>query len=417
MTDLASLRIDLDALRQDLLDLSQIGRSEADHGIYRTSYSDADMEARRWLVERMQKEGLEAHIDSVGNVIGRLGKGDAPSVVVGSHTDTVLCAGMFDGALGVIAGLACARALRESRGALARPIEVISFAEEEGRFGGMLGAEALCGKVTPARIMSAHDADGVMLHEALTRVGLEPMKVMEARRTPESMHAYVELHVEQGPVLDREQVSIGVVEGIAGVFKWIVRLIGKASHAGTSPMNMRSDAFMGVADFAHEIPRIIDEEGTHYSRLTVGRVELKPGHPHTIAGEAEFTLVGRDMSDSVMDALANACRKALNAISRRHGLRFEYEEFSWLGPTSCHSDIIELVEKTSEKLGYSSMRLMSGAGHDAQHFADVTRSGMIFVPSVEGISHAPDEWTHWQDVEKGANVLLQAVIELATRAG
>ena len=239
------------------------------------------------------------------------------------------------------------------------------------------------------------------------------MNALEARRKPDTMRAFVELHIEQGPVLDQSNTTIGVVDNIAGVFKWIVYLKGKADHAGTAPMNMRSDAFMGLADFAHEIPRIIDEHGTDRSRLTVGKVELKPGSPHTIPGEAMFTLVGRDSSAEVMRQLCDACRVVLSAIARRKKLMFEYEQTSWLDPVDCHPAIIGLLERHAKKMGVSYRHMPSGAGHDTQFMTQVTQAGMLFVPSVGGISHAPDEWTHWEDVETGCNLLLDAVLEIA----
>ena len=209
------------------------------------------------------------------------------------------------------------------------------------------------------------------------------------------------------------QKTIGVVEGISGVYKWLVKLIGKADHAGTAPMNLRSDAFMGLADFAHEIKRIIAENGTDKSRLTIGHVELKPGYAHTVPGEVEFTIVGRDMSEEVMRELADSSRKALSAIARSHGLMFEYEQMSWLAPKGMSPSIMAVIEQQAKSLGYSYEIMPSGAGHDAQFFADITPAGMIFIPSVNGVSHAPDEWSHWGDVEKGCNVLLQSVLQLA----
>jgi N-carbamoyl-L-amino-acid hydrolase len=178
-------------------------------------------------------------------------------------------------------------------------------------------------------------------------------------------------------------------------------------------MDMRSDAFMGMADFAHEIPRIIAENGTERSRLTVGKVELKPGSPHTIPGEAIFTLVGRDSSARIMQELCDICRRALSAIARRHNLMFEYEQVSWLDPRGCSPEIVELFERHAEDAQLSYKRMPSGAGHDTQFFVSFTQAGMIFVPSVGGVSHAPDEWTHWKDVEAGANLLLSAALELA----
>jgi N-carbamoyl-L-amino-acid hydrolase len=179
-------------------------------------------------------------------------------------------------------------------------------------------------------------------------------------------------------------------------------------------MNMRSDAFMGLADFAHEIPRIIDEDGTDRSRLTVGKVELKPGSPHTIPGEALFTLVGRDSDEDVMHELCNSCRKSLSAIARRHKLKFEYEQISWLAPMKCDLEVVEMLEREASVLEYSFLRMPSGAGHDTQFLSEITRAGLVFVPSVGGVSHSPDEWTHWSDIECGANLLLNAAIALAT---
>lgn len=401
-------------LQQTLMELAAFGYHEADKGVYRQGFSQEDMVARRWLMELAQKEGFNTYMDGAGNVVIRLGDADKPSVSMGSHLDSVPAGGIFDGTLGVIAGLEVLRVAKENNLALEFPLEVIGTSEEEGRFGGMFGAQALAGHVTPDWLFRAHDADGVMLKDAMEAHGMDPMDALKARRAPESMRAFLELHIEQGPVLEMHKKTIGVVEGISGVFKWIVHLIGKAGHAGTSPMHMRSDALMGLADFAHEIPRIVDEDGTDSSRITVGKVELKPGYPHTIPGEAMFTIVGRDMSAEVMKELADACNKALSAIARRHHLKFEYEQTSWLDPKPCNEAMTALVEKQAQKLKLDYMRMPSGAGHDAQFLTEITPTGLIFVPSVNGVSHAPDEWTHWQDVEAGANLLLNSALGLAT---
>ena len=170
---------------------------------------------------------------------------------------------------------------------------------------------------------------------------------------------------------------------------------------------------MGLADFAHEIQRIIDEDGTDKSRITVGKVELNPGYPHTVPGEAIFTIVGRDMDEKVMRELATACERALRAIARRHRLNFEYKEVSWLGPRYCSENMIALMEKKATARGWKYKRMPSGAGHDVQFFSEITESGLIFIPSVDGVSHAPDEWSHWHHVEMGANLLLDCVLAKA----
>lgn len=409
-------RINLDRVKNTLLELSHIGFNEEDKGIYRLGLSEADMQARHWLIELMAREGFDSHIDGAGNVYGRFGDRDQPSVTLGSHLDSVPAGGMFDGALGVVAGLEVLRVCKEQGLRTKYPLELVATSEEEGRFGGMFGAQAIAGQLTPEFVLNAHDADNYRLAEAMERAGLEPLDALTARRRPESMKAFLELHVEQGPVLEKSGNTIGVVDGISGVFKWIVRLIGKADHAGTSPMNLRSDAFSGLADFAHEISRIIDENGSDRSRLTVGKVELKPGNPHTIPGEAIFTLVGRDSEEEVMTELSLACRKTLSAIARRHNLMFEYEQASWLAPMQCDPEIVALFEHHAAALGMKFERMPSGAGHDTQFMTEITRAGMIFVPSVAGVSHAPDEWTHWHDVEAGSNLLLHAALDLAGRS-
>ncbi len=401
--------IQLDRLRDDLLELAEIGKRGDEPGVPRLGFTDADMQARHWLCNKIKQAGGIARIDEAGNVIGRWFDGDLPCVMTGSHIDSVPNGGIFDGTLGVLAGLECARALQDQGITPSRPYEIVAFADEEGRFGGMFGVQALTGTTTLEWVHQAHAASGEKLADCMKEQGFDPDRALDATREPGSIHAFCELHIEQGPVLEQTGNQIGIVEGISGVFKWMITLGGKANHAGTAPMDMRSDAFMGLADFAHEIPRIIAEEGTDKSRLTVGKVELKPGNPHTVPGEAEFSLVGRDTDLAVMNALALACRKTLSAIARKHNLHFDFEELSWLDPAPCHADVIERFKSKAEAMGLSHIVMPSGAGHDTQFMAEFTKAGMIFVPSVGGVSHAPDEWTHWNDVEHGAQLLYETV--------
>ncbi|RUO56860.1 Zn-dependent hydrolase [Pseudidiomarina homiensis] len=404
------MQINCERLKANLIELSKIGYNEEDRGIYRPGYSDADMESRRWLQEKAKAAGYETYMDGAGNVFFGRGELNKPAVLMGSHIDSVPAGGIFDGSLGVLAALEVMQTLDENQVVTETPVWGVATAEEEGRFGGMLGAQAISGKLNPDWIMSAHDADGVYLKDAMAAQGLNAMDALDAAWRPEQLKAYLELHIEQGPVLFQENLQIGVVEGISGVFKWIVHLKGKADHAGTAPMDMRSDAFMGLADFAHEIERIIAENGTDKTRITVGKVELKPGYPHTVAGEAIFTIVGRDMDEEVMKEVANACRKALSAIARKHRLMFEYEQSSWLAPKPCSAKLTDLIEEQVKALDYSYLRMPSGAGHDTQFLSEITDAGLIFIPSVNGVSHAPDEWSHWHDIEAGTNVLLHSVL-------
>lgn len=372
------------------------------------------MEARRWLCREMESLGLRARMDSVGNVIGRWEVGRGPAVLVGSHLDSVPHGGAFDGALGVVAALECVETLMESGIHPAAPVEVVGTSEEEGRFGGMLGAQAMAGVVPEAWFHSAEDDRGVKLADAMQKAGLDPQAYGAARREPSEIKAFLELHIEQGPVLDRAGRSVGIVEGISGVFNWHVVMTGTANHAGTTPMELRQDAFRGLADFASEVPGVLARHGTPASRLTVGKVDLQPNFPHTVPGRAEFSIVGRDMDEEVMTAMAAACRGVLANAAERNGLTFEIGETSWLAPTPCHADIVEAFVRQAAALGLDAPVMPSGAGHDTQVMAQLTRSGMIFVASRCGISHAPEEHSDWPDIELGANLLLHTLLDVAS---
>ncbi|MVF13046.1 Zn-dependent hydrolase [Ketobacter sp. MCCC 1A13808] len=407
--------INIDRVEKDLYQLAKFGFNEKDKGIYRQGFTDPDWESRLWLMEYFESYGLKVQMDGAGNVCARLepeGGESQPTIIIASHLDSVPAGGIFDGTLGVVAGLECIRIIQENNIPFRYPIEIIATSEEEGRFGGMLGAQALTGSLTLGWLENAKDPTGEKITDAMAKYGLDYHQALHAVRAPETIKAFLELHIEQGPVLEASKKTIGVVEGISGVFKWLIKFIGKADHAGTAPMNLRSDAFMGLAEFAHEIGRIIEENGTDKTRLTIGRVELKPGYAHTVPGQAEFTLVGRDMSEEVMKDVSDSCRKALSAIARRHRLMFEYEQMSWLEPKACSQYVMDVIEKNTQELGYSYQLMPSGAGHDAQFFSDITPTGMIFIPSVGGVSHAPDEWSHWSDVEKGCNVLLNSLLTI-----
>lgn len=409
----APLRVNFARLQADVEALAAIGRRE-DHGLYRMAFTDGDMQARDWLAGRIRAAGLELHVDGAANIHARLDwDGGRPSVMTGSHLDTVPGAGHLDGALGVLVGLECLRVLREADVPLRHPLEAVAFTDEEGRFGGMFGSQAVCGRLTPERIHTARDLDGVGIVEAMAAHGLNAMDALRAQRRPESIHAFLELHIEQGPVLDRAGVKIGVVEGIVGLFKWNVRLIGVANHAGTTPMDMRRDAFQGLAEFAGAIPRILEEDGGTRSVATIGRVELAPGAANVVPGRAEFSLEARDADPAVLERLGRAFRRALSAIARRRDLMFEFDVLSALEPVKCDPRVMHAIEAAAQQLGASHMALPSGAAHDTQMLAGLTRAGMIFVPSREGRSHSPAEWTAWEDIETGANVALNALYALA----
>ncbi len=410
---MSQLQINFPRLKNDIQTLATIGRGE-DHGLHRMAFTDADMEARAWLKQQISDAGLEYYLDGAANIHARLGwDGERPSVITGSHMDTVPGAGHLDGALGVLSGLECLRSMKEQNVATQYPLESIAFTDEEGRFGGMFGSMAICGLLSPDRIFQARDLNGVTIVEAMKRQGLDAMQALEAQRNPNTIHSFVELHIEQGPVLDRRKLHIGVVDAISGLFKWQVRLIGEANHAGTTPMDMRRDAMQGLAEISTEIPRILEEHGSPRSVATIGRVELFPGAANVVPGKAEFSLEVRDTSPSVLGELADAFRRAISAIARRRDLMFEFDVLSELEPAKSDSGIVDTIAGVCRDLGVNSTRMHSGAAHDTQFLSRITRAGMIFVPSKEGRSHSPSEWTSWEDIEVGANVLLNTLARLS----
>jgi N-carbamoyl-L-amino-acid hydrolase len=407
------LHINMERLRTDIETLASIGRRE-DLGIYRMAFSPDDIAGREWLKQRIHDAGLDVYVDGAANIFARLGyDGERPSVMTGSHIDTVPGAGSLDGTLGVLAGLECLRSLKEQGVETRLPLESVAFSDEEGRFGGIFGSSAVCGLLTPGSIHEARDLEGITLTDAMAAHGLDAMAALQAARRPASIHAFVELHIEQGPVLHRQGIRIGVVDAIAGLFKWNVRLIGAANHAGTTPMDLRRDAFQGLAEFAGEIPRILEEHGSRRSVATIGRVDIAPGAANVVPGRVEFSLEVRDTDSDTLTDLSGAYRRALSAIARRRDLMFEFEVLSEITPVKCDSGIVATVDEAARALNVDTLRMPSGAAHDTQIMAGLTRAGMIFVPSKDGRSHSPDEWTAWEDIECGANVLLNTLKRLA----
>ena len=409
-------RVEIERIKSDILALAEIGRNERDRGIYRMAFTDADMEGKRWLLHRIEETGLEAASDGAANVSGVLkGKSDSPRVFVGSHIDTVPCAGMLDGTLGVVVGLECLRAMKASGLIPDHTIELIAFSDEEGRFGGTFGSEAFTGLLTPEKITTAMDLGGKLLRDTMLEQGLDPIRALEARRAPDAIQAYLELHIEQGPVLDREQLQVGIVEQITGLRSWSLRLSGETNHAGTTPMSYRKDAFMGLADFAHELPRILEENGSEHSRATIGKAEILPGAANSVPGTVEFSLDFRDPSAEVLDELADAIQRALAAVARRRGLTFDLSGHGDIQPVASDPRLTGILAEEAERLQLRSLRMMSGAAHDAQLVGRIAPMAMVFVPSRGGMSHSPAEWSAWEDIEAGANLMLSALWRLGTQ--
>lgn len=406
--------IDRTRLRQSFEALASIGRVE-DGSIHRAAFSEADMEARRWLIREAEGRGLSAEMDGAANVlIRRAGEsGTGGSVLLGSHLDSVPAGGAFDGALGVLLGLECLTAIAERDLRTDRPVEVVAFSDEEGRFGGMLGSRALAGLLTPADIMQSADLEGVPLREAMREAGLQPDAALHARRPRGSVAAYIEVHIEQGPVLDESGRRLGVVSEICGLFKWVVTLRGRGDHAGTAPMHLRQDAFGGLAEFASEIPRLLEENGSDASVATIGNASLSPGAANSVPARADFSLDVRDGDAEVLTQLAGAMRRALSAIARRRSLMFEFEVIEEIDPISCDRRVMDAIARGARSEGVEPFVMPSGAAHDAQMMGQIAPMGMVFTPSVGGRSHCAAEWTHWEDVELAADVTLRAALDLA----
>ena len=407
------LRIDLGRLRQDIEALAAIGQDPSG-GISRPAWSPAHEAARAWLLGRIREAGLAARVDPAGNIFGRLGGATppAPVVMTGSHIDTVPRGGPLDGALGVLAGLECLRTLGTASGRLGRALEVAAFSDEEGRFYGLFGSRAMTGSLDPVLAERLADPAGLALPEAMRRAGFDLARAPEARRDPREIAAYVELHIEQGPWLEADDVPIGVVESIVGIRRFRLTFVGQPDHAGTTPMARRKDAFLTAAEYATKSRDLVVRDGQGRAVTTIGVVDVRPGVPNIVPERAALLQELRDPDPAALERLASRTLQAARRVARARGLVLEVEHLMRAEPVRMSPRIQAAIEATAEGLGLSTRRMPSGAGHDAQVLAAVTDAGMLFVPSQGGRSHRPDEWTDWPAIERGANVLLGTLLRL-----
>ena len=405
------VHVNLTRLRNDLETLGNIG-SIPEGGVWRSSFSEADMEARRWYLGRLEESTLQHWVDAAGNIYARVGDG-SPAVIAGSHLDSVPNGGRFDGALGVIAALECLRSIQELGVRTKLPIEAVAFTDEEGRFGGFIGSFAVIGTMTYEEVLRRRDLHDMPLADAMRLVGLDPRRIGDAQRHPKDVKAYVELHIEQGPILESMAVPIGVVQGIvAGSRTWIT-FGGRADHAGTTPMAMRKDAFLGAADFGLRAREMVLTEGSGTTVGTVGVVDLKPGASNIVPETAFLTLDLRDMSWDVLQRLLRRVDGLAHEVAANWGLDVTVERMRVSEPAQMSPSIQAVIDAAARGLGHKTHWMNSGAGHDAQVMAKITDTGMIFVPSRNGRSHSPAEFTDWDQVENGANVLLNTLLQLA----
>jgi len=409
-----SLRISRERLIRDLEELGEIGSSPG-AGRTRLALSPEDFEAREFLIERMKRAGLEVRTDQVGNIIGRREgkKEDAPIVAFGSHIDTVPNAGMFDGCLGVLSALEVIRTLNDAGITTLHPLEVVSFSNEEGvRFPLMTGSKVAAGVITVEDAYQQRDQDGVSYREALEKGGLSIDSLSPARRKKGEVKAWIELHIEQGPVLYSEGVKIGIVEAIAGLLHLIATIKGVPGHAGTTPMHYRKDPLIAAAQAVLEVNRVAKETGER-TVGTVGMLRVQPGAINVIPAQVEMSIDFRDIDAGRIASGTSLIRRYLEETCGRMGLELAITERARLDPTPMSKTVIESIRRSAEALGVSYRLMPSGAAHDTQNMARICDVGMIFVPSKDGISHSPLEWTDYDDASIGANVLLQTVIDLA----
>ncbi len=406
----ARATIDLARLRRDVEALATIGRTPTG-GISRPAFSPAYEEACAWLVERMRQAGLETRVDLAGNVVGRLGP-PGPAVLAGSHIDTVPDGGPLDGALGVLAALECARAIREAGVALGRGFEVVAFADEEGRYLDCLGSRAMAGQVAPSEVRRARDPAGRPLADAMRAVGLDPVHIGRARRSRRDLVAYLELHIEQGPVLEQQGVPVGVVEDVIGIAQTEYRFAGQADHAGTTPMATRRDAFLGAAEFAVRARDLVLARGSRHARLTFGVVEVRPQVPNIVPAETRLRQELREIVPDRLARLVAATEALATRVAHRRRLGLVAERLFLHPPVRLSPRLRGLIAAVARGRGLATLRMPSGAGHDAQIIAAVTEAGMVFVPSEGGRSHRPDEWTPWPAIRPGVEVLLDALVRL-----
>jgi N-carbamoyl-L-amino-acid hydrolase len=404
-------RVDEGRLRADLETLGEIGWDPA-HGLDRTTFSPAHLAARDWFLERASVAGLDTRIDSAANHSAVLaGPPGARTVLLGSHLDSVPQGGRYDGALGVLCALEVLRAVKDAAIELPVSLEAIDFTDEEGTLVGTLGSWALAGALTP-EVLSAPRSGRERLCSELARMGLSEDGLRAARRDPGSLAAYLELHVEQGPVLERAGIDIGVVTGIRGNMSFEVTLTGEARHAGTTPLEARRDAGRGAAMVAVAVWDVVADEFPGCV-ANVGDLRLEPGAYNVVPGRARVGLECRSVDPDELHRLAERIADRVRSVAAECRLDVEIDRVGYWAPAATDPDVRVAIQHAAEQLGLSSLAMPSGAGHDAQVLADVVPVGMVFVPSVGGISHDPSEHTRWGDCLNGANVLLGAALELA----
>lgn len=407
--DAINLRVNVKRLEQRILALAEFGKNPFG-GVSRVAFSEADIQGRNYVISLMREAGLKVKIDAAGNIIGRREGRDPklPSIIFGSHIDSVPNGGNYDGDVGSIGAIECAQVLHENNLATRHPLEVVVFADEEG---GLVGSRAMIGELT-AEALAVKSHSGKTIREGIRAIGGDPDKLAEAVRRKGDCKIFLELHIEQGGILDSEHLNIGVVEGIVGIKWWDVTIEGFANHAGTTPMDKRQDALLAAAQLIIAVNKVVTSvPGRQVG--TVGRITAEPGAPNVIPGKVIMSLELRDLSAEKVNSLFQTIQEEAKNISQKTGTKISFSSIpSNSIPALTDECVRKIIAESARDLGLSFKLMPSGAGHDAQDMARIAPAGMIFVPSAGGISHSPKEYTKPEDMANGANVLLQTILKI-----
>lgn len=418
MTD---LRINADRFLQMMDEQAQIGGTAAG-GLSRPALSETDVAVREWFKSKIAEYNgdfrLEYHMDGAGNqsVVLPSDDPDAKTLLIGSHFDSVPNGGRFDGPLGVLSAFETLLTINEAGFKLPFHLEVINLTDEEGTLQGLLGSSALIGKITAESIKTPRGGYDNLV-AGLERIGLTPDSVLTAQRDPDSLVGYIEVHIEQGTRLESSQTDIGVVNSIVGIRTAWLTFTGEAAHAGTMPMDQRKDAFWGATHFVHQARERVMQAFSP-GVVNFGKVDIAPSAFNIVPAEVKLAMEYRHGDLASFDAMEAALLDLAQASADAYNVALNIEKVSSVTPAPMADSFIEAVEAAATSLGLSHTRLMSFAGHDAQSLAAITNSVMYFVPSVDGISHNPKEFTKPEDCVNAANVMLQSVLKVAeTMAG
>ncbi|KYD08189.1 Zn-dependent hydrolase [Heyndrickxia sporothermodurans] len=382
------------------------------NGTTRLTYSKEDRQARDYLIEKMKEYGLTVHEDGLGNIFGKLDGTlkNAPSVLIGSHFDSVPNGGSYDGPAGVVAGLEVAALFAENQIKPKYPLEVIALIEEEGaRFGGgLMGSRGITGLLSEEDFKKLKDKDGITTIEAMEKIGLDPL--LPKKRDPKTIKAFLELHIEQGPILEEKNIPIGVVETIVGLTQFEVTVEGQAGHAGTTPMDRRSDALVTAAKMIAQFPDLAIEEGEG-TVITTGQLNVFPNGANVIPKKCVFTV---DIRSGKEEHIQNVIRKLNELIEsyNTNDIRVLAEQQLYMRPKAMNQEIVAQLKEISSKLELPYCSINSGAGHDAMVFSDFTDVGMLFIPSKHGLSHCPEEWSDSRHIANAVQIFFETAKKL-----